>query len=81
MSNLLFICQYPALVTGIAGAVLVSGISNKKRFFGFLIWILSDILWGLFAIDTGAWGFLLMQVFFICTCIKGMLNNRKSTNV
>lgn len=74
--NILFLSQYPALLTGILGAILVSGSSSRKRYYGFAIWILSDIFWGLFGISSGGWGLVIMQLFFIVTSTRGMLNNR-----
>ena len=75
--NILFLSQYPALLTGILGAILVAGNSSRKRYWGFAIWIISDILWALFGISSNAPGLIIMQFIFIFTSTMGMRNNRK----
>lgn len=77
LHDVLFWMQWPGLVTGLAGAWLVSGTTNRKRFWGFLLWVLSDIFWTMFGCATGGWGLILTQLVFCCTSSRGMWNNRK----
>ncbi|ERJ38551.1 hypothetical protein L810_6767 [Burkholderia sp. AU4i] len=42
--------------------------------YGWLIWIVSNVLWITFAIKRRAFGLLAMQVFYTGICIQGAMN-------
>ncbi len=77
LHTILFLSQYPALITGIIGAYFVSSTTSKKRYWGFFLWIISDICWALFGLSASGYGLVIMQLIFIFTSSRGMFNNRE----
>lgn len=77
LHRLLYLCQWPALITGWWGAWYVSGTSQRLRYWGFFLWILSDIFLCLYGLSDGGFGLVIMQGVYIITSLRGMLNNRK----
>lgn len=75
LHEILFLCQYPAWATGWWGGWLVGGKKQKNRFFGFLLWVLSDISLILYGLSDMGIGVMIMQAGYVYTSWRGMKNN------
>lgn len=60
--------------TGIIGAILVSQGIPAIAVAGFVIWIVSNISWILFARFHRQQGLLVMQGFYLCTSLVAVFN-------
>jgi len=60
--------------TGIVGAILVSQGRPAMAVAGFVIWIVSNISWILFARLRRQHGLLVMQGFYLCTSLVAVVN-------
>lgn len=60
--------------TGIIGAILVSQGVPAIAVAGFVIWIVSNISWILFARLRRQHGLLVMQGFYLCTSLVAVFN-------
>jgi hypothetical protein len=72
--------QYPGVILGLAGAVLVSGASTHRRRLGFGVWIISNAFLITWAAATGAWGILVMNSVYLGTAYMGWRNNAPAAN-
>ena len=75
LSEALAFLQWPGVVLGLAGALLVSQSDSRRRRIGFLTWIVSNICLVLYALTIGAWGLLGMYIFYGLTSALGVKNN------
>jgi hypothetical protein len=64
---------YGIAVIGAIGCALSSA---KLRFFGFIISICADVLWGLFGYSVHSTAMALMQITYISICGLGVWCNR-----
>jgi hypothetical protein len=69
--------QWPGMVLGLLGAVLVASGQARVRRAGFAVWLVSNGCWIVWALHAQAWGLLGMQVFFSVTSVMGWWNNRE----
>ncbi len=71
--------QWPGLALGLLGGWLVGYDSRRARFWGFSLWVASDIFWALYGLPQGtsALGFQAMQIAFMISSGRAALNNRK----
>ena len=67
--------QWPAMVITIAAAWLVAAQSRKKRTVGFWVFLLSNVLWCVWAWSQAAYALLVLQVFLAITNIRGVYKN------
>lgn len=72
--------QYPGVVLGLIGAVLVSGSSARSRRWGFGLWIGSNACLITWSVADGAWGLLAMYAVYSVTSVIGWRNNAKRTS-
>lgn len=63
-------------VTGIAGALLVTSLSQNRRCVAFLLWLTSNVALGAAYIELKAWPLLAMTAFYFATSAFGVWNNR-----
>ena len=72
--------EYPAVALSMLGSILVSSSLRKRRMTGFLIWLISNTLFIIWAIYISAWAVILMYLFFSGTSIKGFVSNKEVSN-
>ena len=77
LETILNLLQWPALVLAIAGAPLVASGVSRRVYVGFTLWTVSNLCWIAWALTTGTWSVLLMQVYFLFTSLAGRRNNRR----
>jgi hypothetical protein len=69
--------QWPAAILGLGGGWLVASRVAGQRRLGFALWIVSNVLWVVWATSTHAWALLGMQSVFLVTSVRGWINNRE----
>lgn len=79
MHTFLLWLQWPGLVLGIAGAPLVASKLTSWRFWGFIVWLLSDLCWFGYGAEAHVWGLFWNYSFFIGTATIGAYNNRRNS--
>lgn len=67
--------QWPAMVTTLRSAWLVSTQSKQKRGLGFWIFIVSNILWVFWGWHDGAYALITMQIGLLLLNIRGAFMN------
>ncbi len=73
----LFVIEIAGVATGMAGSVLVAGITARRRLIGFILWICSNALLITWASQHQAWALGSMYVFYMATAVVGLRNNRR----
>ncbi|MBN3776308.1 hypothetical protein G3O06_01860 [Burkholderia sp. Ac-20345] len=69
----LLLVEWGAAISGVVGSEVLAQKTDYSPY-GWLIWILSNVLWITFAIKRRAFGLLAMQVFYTVICIQGAMN-------
>lgn len=64
-----------AALTGLLGAPLVSSSRKDRRFIGFLLWIISDCFWCLFAWQVASIWMFFTFGFYLVMSLWGAHNN------
>jgi len=68
--------QWPAMAVTVVSAWMVASNRKWKRNEGFWLFLLSNVLWVIWAIQDGAYGLILLQVCLAVLNIRGLRNNR-----
>lgn len=64
--------QWPAFVASITAAWLVGSTDQRRRFFGFWIFLLSNVLWIIWAWPDQAWALVALQMVLAAMNIRGL---------
>jgi len=64
--------QWPAFVASVTAAWLVGSTDERRRFFGFWIFLLSNVLWITWAWPDQAWALVALQVVLAAMNIRGL---------
>ena len=79
MSNaLLDAIQWPAMAVTLFAAWLVASQKRSRREAGFWWFILSNLLWIVWAWHTRAWALIALQIGLFALNVRGALKNEKS---
>ena len=68
--------QWPAMAITVLSAWMVASNRKWKRNEGFWLFLLSNVLWVIWAIHDKAYGLILLQVCLATLNIRGVMNNR-----
>ncbi len=71
MGTLGFI-QWPAFATSVAAAWFVASHSEHRRNLGFWVFLLSNLLWVIWGVHTGAWALVALQVCLSALNVRGL---------
>ena len=71
------LCEYGGAATGILGAILASGPTNRSRRWGFAVWIVSDICLVVLSLMMTTYGMLGLYIFYLGAAGWGYYNNRR----
>ena len=63
--------QWPAMVITVWAAWLVASSLKPRRLLGFWIFLLSNVLWVVWAVYTHSWALVLLQVCLAAMNIRG----------
>ncbi|GAA4356590.1 hypothetical protein GCM10023165_49770 [Variovorax defluvii] len=64
--------QWPAFAASLAAAYLVGSNKQGRRNTGFWIFLLSNVLWVVWGLDSGAWALIALQVCLALLNIRGL---------
>ena len=70
--------QWPAMVVTLTGAWLVASKHRHRRYWGFGVFIASNVLWILWGLHTAAWALIALQVGLFVMNVRGARENPKS---
>lgn len=68
--------QWPAMIASVVAAWLVASTNEKKRSWGFWIFLLSNVLWVIWGIHDTAYALIVLQVALAAMNIRGVKKNR-----
>ena len=71
--ELLDLIQWPALAVTVAAAWLVASTQKRKRFVGFWLFLLSNVLWVAWGLHTDAYALIVLQVCLAAMNIRGAM--------
>ena len=66
--------QMPAVILGMAGAVLVAQADAISRLVGFAMWTVANVLWVVWGVKTKNRYIVLLFAFYAATAIWGLAN-------
>ncbi len=69
--GLLDLIQWPAMVVTVVAAWLVAATSTRKRLAGFWTFLVSNVLWIVWGVHTGAYALIALQVCLAAMNIRG----------
>lgn len=72
--------QWPAMAVTVISAGMVASKRTWKRNEGFWLFLLSNVLWALWAIHDRAYALVFLQVCLAALNIRGIYNNRSSAS-
>jgi hypothetical protein len=71
----LAIVQWPAMLVTVLAAWLTGSGSERRRKWGFWLFLVSNVLWVVWGFSTRAWAVVLLQVFLAAMNIRGARKN------
>jgi len=73
--NWLDLVQWPAMLVTLAAAWMVASRKESFRAYGFWVFLLSNLMWIIWASASQAWALLLLQVGLAAMNIRGARKN------
>lgn len=73
--DLLSLMQWPAMVVTVAGAWLTGSKTEGRRQYGFWLFLLSNVLWVVWAFHVAAWALIVLQLFLAVVNVRGAHKN------
>ena len=67
--------QWPAMAATLLGAWLVSSTSERRRAWGFWVYLVSNGLWIGWGWHTGAWALVALQFGLVAMNVRGTMKN------
>jgi hypothetical protein len=71
--------QWPAMLVTLVAAWLVASKSQQRRRAGFWVFLASNVLWVIWAIQARAWALLALQIGLACMNIRGERRNQRES--
>ncbi|MBA3697398.1 MAG: hypothetical protein H0W78_00830 [Planctomycetes bacterium] len=68
--------QWPAMAVTVIGAWLLTSTARHRRFIGFGVFLLSNVLWVLWGLHTQAFAVILLQVCLALLNVRGLKENQ-----
>lgn len=73
--DLLGLVQWPAMVASLAAAWLVASAAERRRAYGFWVFLLSNVLWIAWGLHTGGWALVALQLGLAAMNVRGLKKN------
>jgi len=67
--------QWPAMAATLAAAWLVASQRRRRRLAGFGVFVLSNVLWIVWAVPAAAYALIVLQVGLFVLNVRGIRNN------
>jgi hypothetical protein len=77
-AELLDLVQWPAMLASLAAAWLVASSAERRRSFGFWIFLFSNVLWIVWGVHTKSWALVALQLGLAAMNIRGVKKNDTS---
>ena len=81
MDNLLNLLQWPAMFVTVLAAYLVASSDERRRGWGFWVFMLSNVLWIIWGWQAQAYAVIVMQVALAVMNIRGAKKNNALPDV
>ena len=75
MNELVNALQWPAMIVTLTAAWLVASQSDRKRTIGFWCFIVSNVLWIVWAVPAKAYALIALQVGLFALNVRGVRKN------
>lgn len=72
--------QWPAMLTTVAAAWLVTSTSKRKRTMGFWVFLASNVLWSVWGWHMSAYALVVLQVILAAMNVRGVYKNDPDLN-
>jgi O-antigen/teichoic acid export membrane protein len=69
--------QWPAFAVTVAAGWLVASDRQHWRLVGFVLFLLSNVLWVAWGWHAAAWALVALQGFLVITNLRGVADNRE----
>ena len=63
--------QWPAMVVTVLAAWLVASTRERRRWWGFVAFLASNVLWCAWAVPAGAWAVVVLQLALALLNVRG----------
>jgi hypothetical protein len=70
--------QWPAMVVTVVASYLVASLSERRRTWGFWLFLLSNVLWVAWGWHDEAWALVTLQGCLAAMNIRGVAKNAKA---
>ncbi|WP_326542426.1 hypothetical protein [Pseudorhodoferax sp.] len=67
--------QWPAMAASLAAAWLVASSAERRRAFGFWVFLLSNLLWIAWGVHTAGWALVVLQFGLALMNLRGLRQN------
>jgi hypothetical protein len=68
--------QWPAMAVTVAGAWLLTSTARRRRFVGFGVFLVSNVLWVWWGLHAGAYAVIVLQVCLALLNLRGLKENQ-----
>lgn len=68
--------QWPAMAVTVFASWLLTSTNKRRRCVGFIFFLISNVLWVLWAIPAGVYAVILLQVCLAFMNVRGLQKNR-----
>ena len=75
MPDWIDLLQWPAMVVTLYAAYLVGSKRDDRRVLGFVMFVLSNVLWIAWGWHDGAWALITLQVGLFAMNVRGIVKN------
>jgi uncharacterized membrane protein len=75
MNSLIDLLQWPAMVVTLYASYLIGSQDARRRIFGFVMFILSNVLWIVWGWHDEAWALITLQLALMAMNIRGIVKN------
>jgi hypothetical protein len=75
MDDLIDALQWPAMAVTLYASYLVGSKRRRRRIFGFVMFIASNLLWIAWGWHDEAWALITLQVALMCTNARNIIKN------
>ena len=70
--------QWPAMLVTVLAAWLVASDNKRRRNIGFWLFLLSNVLWVVWAVGASAWALLALQLSLAAMNIRGAMKTERA---
>jgi hypothetical protein len=67
--------QWPAMIATLAAAWLVASQRRARRLLGFAVFVVSNVLWVLWAVPAHAYALIVLQIGLFALNVRGIRKN------